>query len=193
MKMMKRALALLLAVVMVLGMAACAKQPTVKQTQDPNSLSRADKELIADLIGGVDGSDMTDEELDALVDQLIGENQDQTGNIVNLNNKENKQEASVDASANKDAYDENGAMTKPFDQVYPELIETGAVAFSGESILIKLKDGKRTDGLKAAGIGALEQIAAFLVLQPSVLCAAQAAGCPRRQAGSVNVLYLPDR
>ncbi len=34
--------------------------------------------------------------------------------------------------SNSDAYDENGAMTKPFDQVYPEVIQKEEVKFSGE-------------------------------------------------------------
>ena len=154
---MKRAIAMLLAIVMTLGMAACGTPKTASQvsglSQDainaekkPEAYTRQEKELIVDLMGGGENAaDMTDEELTAKVEQIIS-----------AADKENL--PSVDPTENKDAYDNNGAMTKPFDQVYPELIEAEQVRFSGESILIKMKSDNLTDGLKAAGIGALEQI-----------------------------------
>jgi len=173
MKTMKRTLALLLAVAMLLGMAACGGkpqqtlrapqqvQPQQAQPDQDKELSREDKELIAELIGDeANAGDKTDEELDQLVEQLLQEaTKEEAAEIVNLGNTTPKEELpSVDVSENKDAYDDNGAMKEPFDQVYPELIEKGEVAFSGESILVKLSSDKLTDGLKAAGIGALEEI-----------------------------------
>lgn len=160
---MKRLLAMLLALSVVLSLAACGK-PAAKdelQNVDPqvDTLDREEMELIAELIGGQDASDMTDEELEELVQQLVGTSEDaDTSDVINLSAGEKQKQPAVDVSENKDAYDENGAMTKPFDQVYPELIEKEEVAFSGESILIKMASGKLTDGLKAAGIGALEEI-----------------------------------
>ena len=154
--MLKKALALLLAVTMTIGLASCGKsrpQTAAIRTEAglpgdekdrTADLSRADKELIAELLGGRDGSDLSDDELDELVNGLVKKNEESG--------------TSADASQHPGAYDEDGAMTKPFDEVYPELIENGKVKFSGESILIKLADGTLTRGLKAAGIGALEQI-----------------------------------
>ena len=154
--MLKKALALLLAVTMTIGLASCGKSrpQTAAIRTDAGlpgdekdrtaDLSRADKELIAELLGGRDGSDLSDDELDELVNGLVKKNEESG--------------TSADASQHPGAYDEDGAMTKPFDEVYPELIENGKVKFSGESILIKLADGTLTRGLKAAGIGALEQI-----------------------------------
>lgn len=154
--MLKKALALLLAVTMTIGLASCGKSrpQTAAIRTDAGlpgdekdrtaDLSRADKELIAELLGGRDGSDLSDDELDELVNGLVKKNEESG--------------TSADASQHPGAYDEDGAMTKPFDEVYPELIENGKVKFSGESILIKLADGTLTRGLKAAGIGALEKI-----------------------------------
>lgn len=156
MKTLKKALALLLAVTMTIGLASCGKSrpQTAAIRTDAGlpgdekdrtaDLSRADKELIAELLGGRDGSDLSDDELDELVNGLVKKNEESG--------------TSADASQHPGVYDEDGAMTKPFDEVYPELIENGKVKFSGESILIKLADGTLTRGLKAAGIGALEQI-----------------------------------
>ena len=154
---MKRWIAFLLALSVVFSLVACGapgKQETENlslQVENTDEMDREDKELVAELIGGQDASGMTDTELDALVDQLIG---DQEGGVVNLANKQ--ETPSVEFTPDPEVYDENGAMTEPFDQVYPELLEQ--VKFSGESILIKLKNNKLTDGLKAAGIGALEEI-----------------------------------
>ena len=110
------------------------------------NMDREDKELVAELIGGKENtSDLTDKELDDIVDQIVG----------NLEN-DTKQDPEIEADPG--AYDEDGAMTDPFDQVYPELIEQELVSFSGESILVKLASDTLTDGLKAAGVGALELI-----------------------------------
>ena len=158
-----RILSLALVAAIVAAIAACGKPAQQPQMQAPalqeeTGYSREEKELIAQLMGGVEAPEnLSDEELNALVEELT-ENlaQEQTAGIVNLNTGESRPE--VDTSRNPDAYNENGEMTKPFDQVYPELIEKGEVAFSGESLLLKMKNDTLTDGLKAAGIGALEKI-----------------------------------
>lgn len=147
--------------------AACGKTPEQETAQAPASqapgassgYTREDKELIAQLMGGEsDPENMSDVQLDALVDKLTLElSQQQTAGIVDLNSSQ-ADVPSVDTNQNPDAYDESGAMTKPFDQVYPELIEAGQVSFSGESLLIKLRSDALTDGLRAAGIGALEKV-----------------------------------
>ena len=163
----KRGISLLLAAVLMASAAACGKTPEQETAQVPASqapgassgYTREDKELIAQLMGGEsDPENMSDTQLDALVEELTQElSQQQTAGIVDLNSSQ-ADIPSVDTNQNPDAYDESGAMTKPFDQVYPELIEAGQVSFSGESLLIKLKSDALTDGLRAAGIGALERV-----------------------------------
>ena len=163
---LKQVLALILALAMLLSMAGCVKAPQNAQVADQDQsnaeqeLDRQDKELIAELIGGEnDPQDLTDEQLDDLIDQLIGEaGEDALSGVVNVTNQEDKEPSGMDDPMDSDSYDENGAMTKPFDQVYPDMIEKEQVTFSGESILIKMRSNKLTDGLKAAGVGALEQI-----------------------------------
>ncbi len=163
----KRTMAVLLALAMLFGMVACAKQPKTQKAENTEQLSggneaytREEMELIVDLLGDGHSSDnMTDEELLQKVEQIVGNTSDKgSSQIVNLGDTKKEELPVVDTSENKDAYDENGAMTKPFDQVYPELIEKEQVSFSGESILVKMKNDTLTDGLKAAGVGALEQI-----------------------------------
>ena len=161
MKMIKRVLAILLTLSLMFSFVACGKPAAELSLSDkePNAdnvstklptqdkLSREDKELVVELMGdGEDAKDLPDNELNDLVHNI-------------LDKTDKKDDPSLDSfEENKGAYNENGEMTKPFDQVYPELIEEEKVAFSGESILIKLKKNTLTDGLKAAGIGALELI-----------------------------------
>ena len=171
---MKRIVTMLLALAILLSMAACGAQPEVAEqpdasvqtsqletalSADKNELSRQDQELIAELIGGEQNpSDLSDEELNDLIDQLLEQAQEEeSAEIVDLGNSQ-KKEPVVDTSANEGAYDEDGAMNTPFDQVYPELIEKEQVEFSDESLLIKLRNDTLTDGLKAAGVGALELV-----------------------------------
>lgn len=184
MEKMKRILALLLVMAMVMSLAACGKpaaqnaaqpeatQPEAAQAEKPVSVSvekevpddltaldREDKELIAELIGGQDGTELTDQELDTLIDRLVNQGSEETASgVVNLGDEQKAENPAIDTSDKSDAYDEDGGMNTPFDEVYPELIEEEKVSFSGESILIKLESDTLTEGLKAAGIGALEKI-----------------------------------
>ena len=171
----KRIATLLLALAMLMSMAACGLQPetakkpdssaqasrqevTLPAESDADALSREDQELIAELIGGEQNpEDLSDEELTDLIDQLLQDaEEEERSEIVNLGSAQ--QEPVVDNAANQDAYDENGAMNTPFDQVYPELIEKEQVEFSDESLLIKLESDALTGGLKAAGVGALDVV-----------------------------------
>lgn len=158
MKMTKRILAMVLILSIVLSLAACGKKAakTTASNQQQSSavadkqqstktedLSREEKELVVELMGnGEDTTNLSDNELTNLVDKIVN----------------GGKEDSSAYEENKDAYNENGEMTKPFDQVYPELIEQEKVTFSGETILVKLKKNTLTAGLKAAGVGALEEI-----------------------------------
>lgn len=170
MKQMKRWITLLLTLAMVVSMTACGtpESETSGSTQEApvsnpevqpqeaapqenaakDELSREDKELIVNLIGNGFAANMTDDQLQGEIDRLVNDTM-----------QEDPQEKPAPESTFKeDAYDENGAIKVPFDQVYPEDIEEERVKFSGESILIKLHNSTLTDGLKAAGIGALEEI-----------------------------------
>ncbi len=123
---------------------------TETTANEKDELSREELEVIVDVLGeDVDTDKLTDAELSNLADDL-------------LNSLENDEESgAVDLSANKDAYDENGAMTRPFDEVYPELIENGSVEFDDETILIKLSNkqgGKITAAMAKAGVVKLESI-----------------------------------
>ena len=83
MKQMKKWIAALLALAITMSLAACGAPAAQKESAQSNKIpekvedmDREDKELIADLIGGKDGSDLTDEELDELIKDLIEETED---------------------------------------------------------------------------------------------------------------------
>ena len=168
---LRRILSLTLAVLMLMGMGACAaparhenqtqaaptapsQPPAVQlenQTPVTDQLTREEKEEIVQILGtgSEEVSDLPEEELDIIVDQLIEE----------LEQAENPQpDATVDVD--EDAYDENGAMNQPFDQVYPDLVEKEQVVYDDESLLLKLRNDQCgiSDGMKAAGVAALEPI-----------------------------------
>lgn len=69
-----------------------------------------------------------------------------------------------DVSSEPSYVDENNALTKPFDEVYPDLFASGAFAYSGDRILIKLEDepsGKLSAELFDAGVTHLEEMYAL--------------------------------
>lgn len=76
--------------------------------------------------------------------------------------REDKEENVQAAVPSKPAYvDENNALTKPFDEVYPDLFASGEVEYSGEHILIKLEkapSGRLSKKLKDAGVTYLEEM-----------------------------------
>ena len=159
---MRTALSVLLVLAMVLGIVGCgAKQATVNDApnapqlsvQQPDSseqpsqgeaLTREEKEQIADLLsdGTIDPGKLSDKELDQVVQNLTAE----------------LEKPAPEVEFNSGAYDENGAMKEPFDQVYPELVEKGEVEYDDESLLLKLSGDRVTDSLKSAGVAALECI-----------------------------------
>lgn len=179
-------MALLLVVAMAIGFGACSTngareeqilpdaEPTAEEPaavsaaeqKDPDApLAREEKELVAEVVGGLDAKNLSDKELDTVIDRLVNEigstpNQPNgtTENTPNQPSGTTENTPSVDTSDKSGAYNDDGSMNQPFDEVYPELIEEEQVSFSGESILVKLADGTLTDGLKAAGIGALDEI-----------------------------------
>ena len=98
---MKRMIALLLCACMLMSLAACGVQPAQKESAqsqgNSQEMSREDKELVAQLIGKQDGSDLSDEELDTLIDQLLEETEE-SGNVVNLSAGKKPEQPSVDVS-----------------------------------------------------------------------------------------------
>ena len=136
MKKTTKLVSFLLALCMVTSLTACGNTPTAyydganKVTTpeglqnlskdnlegEKEELTREELETIVDVINpDIDTDKLTDKELSNLADSLLN----------GLDKDKNNE--SVDISENKDAYDENGAMKRPFDEVYPELIESGAV------------------------------------------------------------------
>lgn len=71
------------------------------------------------------------------------------------------EEVSAEVPAAPDFMDENNALTKPFDQVYPDLFASGTLEYSGEYILIKLEEapsGRLSGELYDAGVTRLEEL-----------------------------------
>ena len=64
----------------------------------------------------------------------------------------------VDMSGKEEYYGTDGEIKIPFDQIYPELIEKDQVEYADESILVKLSSDQITEGLKAAGVAALDEL-----------------------------------
>ena len=164
---MKRWIAMLLALCMLLSLTACVAQPAENETDapettqvtaatDPDTLNREQKEQIIDLMGDISFTPeqlekLSDEEVDALVQELLKGLDEEK--IVNLKSENPMPEVEV----KEEYYNEEGGMDVPFDVAYPELVEGGHVPFSNESLLVKLKSDKLTNGLKLAGVVALEE------------------------------------
>ncbi len=146
---------------------------TVTNEKNESALgSREEFEKVVEVLGnGENTENMTDEEINDYVEELIqgldnnktSTNANNDSGIVNLGT--NKAPLVADTSEtvkdNDGTYDENGAMTKPFDEVYPELVENGTVKYSDESVLIKLNntlEGKITEGMKKYGVALLTPV-----------------------------------
>lgn len=127
----------------------------------PAEYDRESMEQIVEVLGGsTDTSNMDDAALGELVEDLI-QDLDKQGDqdIVDLGGQDGRPTTEVEPDAG--AYDENGAMTDPFDQVYPELVANGDVAYDEETLLVKMNNsygGAVTSGMAAAGVAALEVI-----------------------------------
>lgn len=160
----KRTIAFALALIMSLSAASCGipeipdyseenLQNLLDSDKETGDYSREEMELIVDLLGdGENTEKLTDDELSDLVDSIVEKTDTEIGE------KPDAEAPALDPSENKEFYGENGEITKPFDEIYPELIETEQVKFSGDSLLLKMTDGTLTDGLRSAGVGALEEI-----------------------------------
>lgn len=148
-----RLLSVLLAVLLIAGTVAGGglNSADITTEADDGALSRQELETVVNVIDGeTDVSLLSDEELSSKASELVA----------GLNNGKDKS-AAISVDEHPEAYDENGAMTVPFDLVYPELIENGSVAFSDEALLVKMslsRGGKPTKGMRAAGVAELEEI-----------------------------------
>lgn len=118
---------------------------------DDGSVSRPELETVVNVLDGeTDASLLSDDALEQKARELIA----------GLKNGKSES-ASVDVNSHPEAYDENGAMKIPFDLVYPELVESGAVKYSDEALLVKMSGknrGELTKAMRKAGVVKLEEI-----------------------------------
>ena len=168
MKNFKKLLAIVLVISMVLSFAACGN-PTPEKSSD-DSVNSTPVGLHEDENGDIDLDDLALEDPETIINILDPdidtsklsdkELEDTAHDLLDGINKVDD-DSSLDVNENKDAYDENGAMTKPFDEVYPEAIEDEIVEYSDETILVKMsnsKNGRITLGMFAAGVAKLDAI-----------------------------------
>ena len=142
MKNFKKLLAIVLAISMVLSFAACGN-PTPEKSSD-DSVNSTPVGLHEDENGDIDLEDLALEDPETIINILDPdidtsklsdkELEDTAHDLLDGINKVDD-DSSIDVNENKDAYDENGAMTKPFDEVYPEAIEEEIVVELFSSIL----------------------------------------------------------
>lgn len=167
--------AILLVAAMMFGMVGCAVEaPTV---QEPVADSNAEtQETVAQIIDNKEVEDLSREEKeqvveilgdDTVTEEVIADMDDEELEelVVNLTAKlePEKEEAVQETVPSEDSgiYDDNGAMTLPFDQAYPELVEDGTVTYDEETLLVKMnnsRNGEISEGMAAAGVAALEAI-----------------------------------
>ena len=118
---------------------------------DDGSVSRSELETVVNVLDGeTDASLLNDDALEQKARELIA----------GLKNGKSEL-ASVDVNSHPEAYDENGAMKIPFDLVYPELVESGAVKYSDEALLVKMSGknrGELTKAMRKTGVAKLEEI-----------------------------------
>ena len=180
---MKRIVALMMAVVMTFSFVGCKRnqQVAIKTTEEaiqstvelqqatqnmemtaPAEYDRDSIEQIAEMLGasGDDVKNMSNDDINTLIEDLLKDSENKKDK--NSSNKNNKGETpSIDVEESKDGYDENGALTKPFDQIYPELVAEGAVEYDDETLLIKMSNSRKGEVTKAmseAGVATLEAV-----------------------------------
>ncbi len=150
---------------------------------DTDELSREELETIVGVLDeSVNVEELEDAELGELADSLLEALEgSKSENIANALGSANQSEGNIGTLGSADAgegntgslgsadgsvangnYDSNGAMTQPFDKVYPELIEDGSVKYSDESLLVKMLSANGTkvcSAMSEAGVLKLEVIA----------------------------------
>ena len=152
---LRSVLILLLVAAMVLGSVSCAAPQAAVEDRSESTqqkmeqTTRKEQEQIVTLLGK---GEYTREEISGMSD---GKLKDLAAEL--LEKLEQQKQDREDSGF----YDENGAMTLPFDQAYPELVEDGTVVYDDETLLVKLsnsQNGKISDGMRKAGVAALEVI-----------------------------------
>lgn len=155
-----------------------AQDPTDKQSLAEN---RDALEEIAVILGGNNVQDMSQSELQEFVEDkldaplpTVGQDNAAVEELVQKDDirepiadpaaKQENEAASpeqTDYEEKKDAFNEDGEIVKPFDEVFPEYMETEAVGYDEETVLIRLSvdsDGKVTSAMKKAGVAKLEKM-----------------------------------
>ena len=143
--------------------------------------SRDALEEIAVILGGNNVQDMSQSELQEFVEDkldaplpTVGQDNAAVEELVQKDDirepiadpaaKQENEAASpeqTDYEEKKDAFNEDGEIVKPFDEVFPEYMETEAVEYDEETVLIRLSvdsDGKVTSAMKKAGVAKLEKM-----------------------------------
>ena len=78
---------------------------SVVEQKDPDApLAREEKELVAEVVGGLDAKNLSDKELDAEIDRLVNE----IDNTPNRPSGTTENTPSVDPSDNSGAYNDDG-------------------------------------------------------------------------------------
>ena len=136
-------------------------EPTVPATFPTEPLDEEGLENLDEILDVLDPEgeveqeeiqDLTEEEIGGMIEDLL-----QSGS----GGEGSDEETGTEVAPDPGAYDENGAMTQPFDQVYPEAVEGGLVAYDENTLLIKMRNsqgGVVTDAMAAVGVAALEAI-----------------------------------
>lgn len=179
----KRIVALMLAVAMTISFVGCKRTPqaAIKTTEEaiqstvelqqatqnmelsaPTEYDRDSMEEIAEMLGvsKEEVKNLDDGQILEKVEELLNE----TDNKKDKGSKDKSDKTeipSTNVGDNDENYDEDGAMTKPFDQIYPELVAEGAVAYDEETLLIKMsnsRDGEITKAMSEAGVSLLEAV-----------------------------------
>lgn len=115
-------------------------------------------EQVAQLVTGSDADfeELTDQELTDLIEEQLRQ-EESAGTPADPEELPVPADPAVDTDP--EGYDEQGAMTVPFDQLYPELVEQAQVAYDEKTLLVKLPgsmDGTVTEAMSEAGVADLE-------------------------------------
>ena len=124
-------------------------------------------EQVAELVTGgeKDFEDLTDEELTDLIEDQIRQ-QESAGTPAIPGSDAVSDDPAVDTEAASDGYDGNGAMTVPFDQLYPELVEEEQVAYDEETLLLKLHRRQKRSHYGDGGFPQLQSVHAERGIRP---------------------------
>ena len=130
--------------------------PEIFDLSVPVETDREALEEIAGLVSGGEPEDFWDLSDDELIDWIESELESDPEPEAP---QEPAQPPVADPEEAPEDYDEQGAMTTPFDQIHPELVENELVAFDDQTLLLKLPlsmGGEITEEMASAGVAELE-------------------------------------